>query len=138
MAVEDPDPIPNDPGRTTDHDLFRKVADQADVVISQNQFDVQSVGKKVREEPENDRSQMRWGSDDRVLRVPRDQYAAGALVPREVDEIVRETLGRALRGTGRRLGARPQPEMEVGYEHGPRPRIPVRIQEECRGIRNRL
>jgi len=53
MAVEYPDALPHNPGGGVDFDLPRKVPDNADVMIAEDQFDAQVFREQLRKELEH-------------------------------------------------------------------------------------
>ncbi len=118
VAVEDADPIRQEPARRVHDHLPRKVADQADVVVSDHDLREDPGVEKRREEVEDNRPEPRGNADDRVLDVARDDQATDPERPGQAQRCLRQLRRRRARGAPRRLRRRAEAEVKVGEDHG--------------------
>jgi len=108
VAVEDPHVTVHDPRRGVDDHLAGEMADDADVVVPEDQLHGQPLAEELGEEVENDRSERGRGPDDRVFRVARDDDPLRPGRAGELDQPFCEEVGRALGRTERTLGRAPE------------------------------
>ena len=119
MAVEDPDLAPNDPGRRVDDDLPRKMPNDSNVVVSEDDLRVQPLPKDLREEIEHHAAEAERRADDGVLHVPRDEDALRARGACDRDKLGSQPVGRRFGRSERAFGAAPEAQVHVGDDDRP-------------------
>ena len=134
--MENPDGPAHDPGRGVYPHLAWKVANDPDIVVSEDEFDRQVLVQEFGEEVEHYPTQGRRRSDDRVLRVPRDHHRVRSGIASDRDEPFSEPVGRPLHRAERPLGSAAEAEMDVRDDDRSWLCAPRGFQQKRRSVRD--
>ena len=134
VPVEDPDAPAYEPGRRMHGDLAGEVANDADVVVPQDQVDGKTLAEQLREEVEDDRAENGRGADDRVFCVPGDDHSVRPVGPGELDQSLREPVRGPLWRAERPRGGAAEPEVDVRDDDRPTGGIGLGFEQERRSV----
>lgn len=134
VPMEEPDPVTRRSARPHDLDLSGEVRHDPYVVVTEHERHVELLGEQSGEEVEDDAAQWWGSSDDRVLRVARDEHGACAGGPGGREELTAHAVGGRLGRAARPLRGPPQPKVKVGDDQRPRPMFVERLDHERRSV----
>ncbi len=121
VAVEDPDPVPDDTAGRMDLDLPGKVRNNPHVVVAEDELRREPPFEQLGEEIEDHRSQRSRRPNDGVLRIPRDHDRVGPCLPSDAYQFPGEGRARTLDRAVRSDRTRSEAEVDIGYHQRPRP-----------------